>query len=87
MSAPVLRALKDIADRANAHKKPVTLCGELASQPIGALALAAIGYRSLSLTPSAVGPVKAMMLDLNCRKASAFLGPLIEQTRRGEDRA
>ena len=38
------------------HKKPVTLCGELASQPIGALALAAIGYRALSLTPSAVGP-------------------------------
>ena len=43
----------------------MTLCGELASKPIGALALVALGYRSLSLTPSAVGPVKAMLLDLD----------------------
>jgi len=79
LSAPVLRALKDIVDKGNQHKKPVTLCGELASQPIGALALLAIGYRSFSLAPSAVGPVKAMLLDLDCRKASAFLRPLIEK--------
>ena len=68
LSAPVLRALKDIADKCREHGKPVTLCGELASQPIGALALAAIGYRSLSLTPSAVGPIKAMLLDLDSRQ-------------------
>jgi phosphotransferase system enzyme I (PtsP) len=79
LSPPVLRALKDIAEKARSHKRPVTLCGELASQPIGALALAALGYRSLSLTPSAVGPVKAMLLDLDCRKAAAFLNPLIEK--------
>ncbi len=83
LSAPVLRALKDIADKAHAHKKPVTVCGELASQPIGALALVAIGYRSLSLTPSAVGPVKAMLLDVDCRKAAGFLCPLIEQGGHG----
>ncbi len=83
LSAPVLRALKDIVDKAHAHNKPVTLCGELASQPIGALALVAIGYRSLSLTPSAVGPVKAMLLDLDCRKIAAFLCPLIDQSTRG----
>ncbi len=78
LSAPVLRALKEIADKCREHHKPVTLCGEMASQPIGALALAAIGYRSLSLTPSAMGPVKAMLLELDCRKAAAFLRPLIE---------
>jgi len=83
LSAPLLRALKDIADKCHQHKKPVTLCGELASQPIGALALAAIGYRSLSLTPSAVGPVKAMLLDLDCRKAAAFLRPLIDKQNGG----
>jgi phosphotransferase system enzyme I (PtsP) len=83
LSAPVLRALKDIADKARAHRKPATVCGELASQPIGALALVAIGYRSLSLTPSAVGPVKAMLLDLHCRKVAAFLSPLIEKPSGG----
>src|SRR5207245_11467105 len=62
ISAPVLRSLKAIADKARANAKPVTLCGELASKPIGALALVAIGYRALSLSPSAVGPIKAMLL-------------------------
>ena len=56
---------------ASKHGKPVALCGELASQPIGALALAILGYRSLSLSPSAVGPVKALLLDLDCRKGES----------------
>ncbi len=83
LSAPVLRALKEIADKSREHKKPVTVCGELASLPLGALALTAIGYRSFSLTPSAVGPVKAMLLDLDCAKAAAFLHPLIAHSSRG----
>ena len=77
LSAPVLRALKAVADRGRAHGKQVTLCGEMASQPICALALIAIGYRALSLAPSAVGPVKAMLLDLNAGKAAALLAPLV----------
>jgi phosphotransferase system, enzyme I, PtsP len=78
ISAPVLRALKSIVDKGRAYAKPVTLCGELASKPLGALALVAIGYRSFSLSPSAVGPVKAMLLELNARKAEALIQPLIE---------
>jgi phosphotransferase system enzyme I (PtsP) len=78
ISAPVLRALKDIAEKGRAHGKPVTLCGELASKPIGALALLALGYRSFSVTASALGPVKAMILELNTRKAAAMLRPLLD---------
>jgi phosphotransferase system, enzyme I, PtsP len=84
LSAPVLRALKEIVDKGDAHHKSVTLCGELASQPIGAVALAAIGYRSLSLTASAMGPVKAALLDLDCRRAAEFLWPLIEKPNSGK---
>lgn len=79
ISVPVLRALKLIVEKARAHDKPVTVCGELASRPIGALALVAIGYRALSLAPSAIGPVKAMLLGLDASKAAAFILPLIEQ--------
>jgi phosphotransferase system enzyme I (PtsP) len=78
LSAPILRAFKMIVDKGRAHGKPVTLCGELASKPIGALALVAIGYRALSLAPSAVGPVKAMLLDLDAGKAAALMTPLVE---------
>jgi len=79
LSAPALRALKDIAEKGVAHGKPVTLCGELASKPIGALALVGLGYRALSLAPSAVGPVKAMLLELRAQKAHALLIPLLEK--------
>jgi len=78
LSAPILRALRAIVQKAHTHDKPVTLCGELASKPLGALALVAIGYRSLSLAPTAVGPVKAMLLELNAGKAAALMAPLID---------
>jgi len=77
LSAPILRALKEIAAASSAHRKPVTACGELASQPIGALALVALGYRNLSLAPSAVGPVKSMLLGLDAAKAAALVDPLL----------
>jgi phosphotransferase system, enzyme I, PtsP len=78
ISAPVLRALGLIAEKSRLHGKPVTVCGEVASQPLGALALIAIGYRSLSLAPSAVGPVKAMLLGLHAGKAAAFISPFVD---------
>ncbi|MBK5958707.1 phosphoenolpyruvate--protein phosphotransferase [Rhodoplanes elegans] len=77
LSVPVLRVLKLIVDRANAHGKSVTLCGELASKPIGALALIAIGFRAFSLLPSAVGPVKAMLLDLDAGKVERLVAALM----------
>ena len=79
ISGPVLRALKAIVDKGRATDTPVTLCGELASKPIGALALVALGYRALSLTPSSLGPVKSMLLELDAKKAADTLLPLIEK--------
>jgi len=79
LSAPMLRALKLIADKGRAHDKPVSLCGEMASKPVCAAALVALGYRSLSLSPSAVGPVKAALIELDSRKAGDMLLPLLDQ--------
>src|SRR5258706_164483 len=78
MSAPILRALREIVRKANAANKSASLCGEMASKPIGALALIALGYRSLSLSATAHGPVKAMVLDLDAKKAEAMMAPLLD---------
>lgn len=78
LSAPVLRALQAIVTAAAAHRKSVSLCGELASNPMGALALLGLGYRSLSLSPTAHGPVKAMILDLDLGKLHHVMKPLLE---------
>jgi phosphotransferase system enzyme I (PtsP) len=78
LSSPILRALHDIVVKARAAGKSASLCGEMASQPLGALALIALGYRSLSLSATAHGPVKAMILDLDTKKAEAAIMPLLE---------
>jgi phosphotransferase system enzyme I (PtsP) len=50
----------------------------MASKPIGALALVGLGYRSLSLSATGHGPVKAMILDLDASKAEAMMTPLLD---------
>src|SRR6266436_5782976 len=78
MSAPIMRVLHEIVQKANAANKSASLCGEMASKPLGALALIALGYRSLSLSATAHGPVKAMILDLDVKKAEAMIAPLLD---------
>jgi phosphotransferase system enzyme I (PtsP) len=78
LSAPILRVLREIIRKAQAAKKSASLCGEMASKPIGALALIGLGYRSLSLSATGHGPVKAMILDLDARKAEAMMMPLLD---------
>jgi len=78
LSAPILRVLREIVTKAQAAKKSASLCGEMASRPIGALALIALGYRSLSLSPTGLGPVKAMILELDVRKAEAMMNGLLD---------
>jgi phosphotransferase system enzyme I (PtsP) len=74
-----LRALKSIVDAAARHQTPVTLCGEMGGRPIESIALAAIGYRGLSMTPSAIGPVKAALLAVDLAAARACLMPMVEK--------
>jgi len=64
LSVPFLRALKLVADAGRRWHTPVTLCGELAGRPVSAMALIGIGFRSISMAPAAIGPVKAMLLEL-----------------------
>lgn len=78
LSPAVLRALRLIASKGREHGKPVTLCGEVASKPLEALALVGLGYRSLSLSPAAMGPVKSMILELDLGTLSAFLDSAID---------
>jgi phosphotransferase system, enzyme I, PtsP len=78
MTPSFLRALRAIAQAADKAGKLVTLCGELAGKPLTAMALTAIGFRSLSMSAAAVGPVKAMLLGLDIEQLRAELDPLLE---------
>jgi len=79
MNPAFLRALRSITQAAERAKKPVTLCGEIAGRPLDALALAALGYRSLSMASAAIGPVKSAIRALELKPLSERLGKLIDE--------
>ena len=72
LSTPFLRVLKMIADAGTRNHTPVTLCGELAGKPISAMALIGLGFRSISMSPASIGPVKAMLTELPLQELQGF---------------
>ncbi|WP_116475071.1 phosphoenolpyruvate--protein phosphotransferase [Zobellella maritima] len=54
----VLRALQQIIDHSRLYAKPVSICGELAGEPIGVLVLLAMGYRRFSMNNSNIMRIK-----------------------------
>ncbi len=77
ISVPFLRVLKQIVDAGRAAGTPVTLCGELAGRPISAMALIGLGFRSISMSAAAIGPVKAMLAELPVGKLQEQFGSLL----------
>lgn len=52
----------------------------MGGKPLEALALLAIGFRGLSMSPSGIGPVKAMILATPLHETTAFVAHLLDQT-------
>jgi phosphotransferase system enzyme I (PtsP) len=73
-----LRVLGEVARRAGEHGMPVSVCGEMAGGALDAMALVGLGFRTLSMNPGGVGPVKAMIRSLT-------LAPLQELLQRHLD--
>ena len=57
----VLRVVADVVRVSLAHGLPVSLCGEMAADPLHAIVLMGLGLRDLSMTPSAIPRVKASL--------------------------
>ena len=65
LNPAALMALRAIVEGAERHNVPLNLCGEMAGKPLEAMALIGLGFRSISMAPASVGPVKAMILSLD----------------------
>jgi len=78
LSPTVLRAIRHVVDMGRRHDVPVNLCGEMAGRPLEAMALIGLGLRSISMTPAAIGPIKAMIMKLHAGEVAGVLGPLLE---------
>ncbi|MFN8830460.1 MAG: phosphoenolpyruvate--protein phosphotransferase [Labrys sp. (in: a-proteobacteria)] len=80
LSPAMLRALRAIVRQTAQVGVPATLCGEMASRPIEALALIGLGFRQLSMSPASIGPVKAMLLDCDAAAVEAHLDAVLARS-------
>jgi phosphotransferase system enzyme I (PtsP) len=82
LSPPVLRLLGEVRTAAGRHGVPLAVCGEMAGQPLDAMALVGIGFRTLSVAPPAVGRVKAMVRSLELNSMEEFLAAICNSSAR-----
>ena len=67
----VLTLIKMTVDAANAAKIPVSMCGEMAGDPIFSAALVGFGMSEMSISPPSIPEIKKVIRGLNydeCRK-------------------
>jgi phosphotransferase system enzyme I (PtsP) len=83
LSAPALRAFAQVVEHADTAGCPVTVCGEIGGRPLEALALVALGFRSLSMSPASVGPVKAAILGFDAAAAADLIRNELESAGDG----
>jgi len=69
----VLQALKAVADAAKAENKPISICGELAGDPLAAILLVAMGYDVLSMNATSLPKVKKAVRSIRLSEAVELL--------------
>ena len=79
LSVSFLRALRQAVQAAKRHQTPLSLCGEMAGKPLEALALMGLGVDNLSMSPAAIGPVKAALLSADIAPLADALAGALEQ--------
>jgi phosphotransferase system enzyme I (PtsP) len=82
LSPAILRFLRRIVREADNAGVPVRVCGEMGGRPLEAMALIGIGLSSFSITPAAVGPVKAMVRSLEGDALRARMDKLLAKPPR-----
>lgn len=82
LSPALLRLLHFVVEKARPAGVDLAVCGEMAGRPVEALALLAVGVRTLSMSPGAIGPVKAMIRSLDLDDAVGFMTAALSQPDR-----
>jgi phosphotransferase system enzyme I (PtsP) len=80
LNPATLTLIRQIVRSAAEANGEVSLCGEMAGRPLEAMALIALGLRTLSMHPGNIGPVKMMIRSIDTREVAQFVGKLCGRT-------
>ena len=73
LSPAILRFLARVTAQTNAAGVQIGVCGEMGGRTLEAMALIGLGIDRLSITPAAIGPVKAMIRSLDVAALRAVM--------------
>jgi phosphotransferase system, enzyme I, PtsP len=73
LSMPMLALFREIIAQTRDAGVPLSMCGEMAGNPLEAMALIALGFRTLSMAATAIGPVKTMVRSLDVAAVARYL--------------
>jgi len=79
LSPAILRFLRRVMREARAQKVPVAVCGEMGGRTLEAMALIGLGIRRLSITPAAVGSIKAMVRSVDRSKLMPMVDAMLDR--------
>ncbi|NBO17879.1 MAG: phosphoenolpyruvate--protein phosphotransferase [Proteobacteria bacterium] len=81
LSPIMLRVVRSVLTKAEQYGVEVSFCGEMARRPLDALALIGVGVRSLSVSASAIGPLKAATRSLNLGELTRYMEFLLQSSQ------
>lgn len=74
----VLRALQNVVKQAHKANTPVSICGELASDPIAVVLLVGMGYDSLSMSARSLPRVKWVIRNFSLEHAKELVKEVVK---------
>lgn len=77
LSPAMLLLLRDVLQKCRLAGVPVSVCGEMAGRPLEAMALIGLGFQRLSMSPGAIGAVKAMLRSMRASDVGQYLDTLM----------
>lgn len=78
LSPSILRFLRRVSRECHEAGVPIAVCGEMGGRPLEAMTLIALGIDRLSITPAAIGPIKAMVRSLDRAALKPALHALLD---------
>jgi phosphotransferase system enzyme I (PtsP) len=82
LSPSILRFLSRVVGPCRDAGVALAVCGEMGGRPLEAMALIGLGIDRLSITPAAIGPIKAMVRSLDAAALRRFVADLIARPPR-----
>ena len=82
LSAPFLRLMKTIVDKAGQYKVYCSVCGEMAGNPIEAMVLIGMGYRNFSVSGSSYAKIKKMIRSLKKEDIEDYVKLLFKSNKK-----